>query len=140
MTLVALFQYMIGNTDWSVTGKHNIKTIISSEDAMSNPYVISYDFDYSGLINTSYAIPNPAQEIKVVTDRLYRGFTRTMELNESLAIFIKQNDSIFSLINNFELLSVANKNYMINYLDYFYSLVKDPRDVKYTFINGARTE
>ena len=141
ITLVALFQYMIGNTDWSVTGKHNIKTIISREDAMSKLYVIPYDFDYSGLINTSYAIPNPELEIKAVTERLYRGFPRTMEeLNESLAIFIKQKDSIFSLINNFELLSVTNKKYMINYLDYFYSLVKDPRDVKYTFINGARTE
>ncbi len=141
MTLVALFEYMIGNTDWSVTGKHNVKTIISRKDSIGKPYAVPYDFDYSGLVNTPYAIPDPQLEIKSVTERVYRGFPRTMEeLNESLAVFNKQKDSIFSLINNFELLTEKNKKYMINYIDEFYSLIKDPRDVKYTFINGARTQ
>ncbi len=141
MTLVALFEYMIGNTDWSVTGKHNIKTIISREDSTEKPCAVPYDFDYSGLVNTAYAIPDPQLEIKSVTERVYRGFPRTMEeLNESLAVFNKQKDSIFSLINNFELLSKKNKEYMIDYLDDFYARIKDPEDVKYIFINGARTE
>ena len=141
MTLVALFQYMIGNTDWSVTGKHNIKTIVSREVPTAKPYAVPYDFDYSGLVNTAYAIPDPLLEIKSVTERMYRGFPRTMEeLNESLAVFNKQKDSIFSLINNFELLSKKNKKNMIDYLDEFYSSIKDPRDVRYIFINGARTQ
>jgi hypothetical protein len=28
MTKVAMFEYMIGNTDWSVPGRHNIKLIV----------------------------------------------------------------------------------------------------------------
>jgi hypothetical protein len=141
MTLVALFQYMIGNTDWSVTGKHNIKNIISRKDSTGKPFAVPYDFDYAGLVNTSYAIPDPNLEIKSVTERVYRGYARTMEeLNESLTVFRNQKDNIFSVINNFELLSKKNKKYMIDYLDEFYSLIKDPGKVEYTFINGARTQ
>ena len=141
MTLVALFEYMIGNTDWSVRGKHNIKTIVSKEDSASKPFAVPYDFDYSGLVNTNYAIPNEELPIKSVTERLYRGFPRTMEeLNEALAVFNKQKDSVFSLINHFNLLSKNNKERMIDYLEQFYSIIKDPRDVKYTFISEARRE
>jgi len=141
MTLVALFQYMIGNTDWSVTVRHNIKTIISKEDSTSRPFAVPYDFDYSGLVNTDYSIPDANFEIKSVTERLYRGYPRTMEeLNETLTLFNKQKDSIFSLINSFELLSKANRKYMISYLEQFYSLIKSPGSVKYNFIDRARVD
>lgn len=141
MTMVALFEYMIGNTDWSVTVRHNIKTIIPKDDSTAKPFAVPYDFDYSGIVNTTYAIPDPEFPIKSVTERLYRGYPRTMEeLNEALEIFNRQKDSIFSLINNFYLLSKDNKKNMILFLDQFYALVKDPRDVKYNFINNARRD
>jgi len=141
MTLVALFQYMIGNTDWSVTVRHNIRTIIPKEDSTAPPFVVPYDFDYSGIINTNYAVPADGLDIKSVEERAYRGYPRTMEeLNEAIAIFNKQKDSIYSLINNFDLLTKQNKRYMTDYLDEFYHIIKDPASVKFTFINGARTE
>jgi hypothetical protein len=141
MTLVALFEYMIGNTDWSVTGKHNIRTIIPRNDSGARPIAVPYDFDYAGLVNTNYAVPDPLLGTKSVVERVYRGYPRTMEeLNEALEIFKKQKDSIFFLINNFDLLSKSNKKEMTLYLEKFYDLIKDQRDVKYTFIDGARTD
>src|SRR5205085_7276423 len=51
MTLVAIFEYMIGNTDWSVPNYHNIKLMRPKSDSISFPYVIHYDFDFAGLLD-----------------------------------------------------------------------------------------
>ncbi len=91
MTMVALFQYMIGNTDWSVPKNHNIKLLIDREDSTTKPYVVPYDFDYAGLVNADYAIPEPQLNIENVTQRLYRGFARTMnELQAAIKIYSLQ--------------------------------------------------
>lgn len=141
MTLVALFEYMIGNTDWSVPGNHNIKLIQSKEDSFSKPFSVPYDFDYSGIVNTEYAVPDPLLNTETVLQRVYRGYPRTMEeLNAALEIFKQQKEKIFAVVNNFELLNGRNKKNMIEYLESFYALIKNPKDVKYIFIDNARTE
>ncbi|MFZ9388628.1 MAG: hypothetical protein ACO25B_12180, partial [Chitinophagaceae bacterium] len=55
MTLVAIFQYMIGNTDWSVPNEHNVELVFSRENEILPPIVVPYDFDYCGLVDASYA-------------------------------------------------------------------------------------
>jgi len=142
MTLVAVFEYMIGNTDWSVPGGHNIKLIYSKADSGSKkPYSVPYDFDYSGLVNTDYAIPTPELGIESVRERLYRGFPRTMEeLQNVLPVFNEQKEKIYSLIKNFEPLSSKSKSDMIFYLDGFYKTINTPRMVQSEFIDKARNE
>ena len=140
MTLVAIFQYMIGNTDWSVKAMHNIKLVQSLSNAKAKPFAIPYDFDYAGLVNTDYAIPDPLLNTASVKQRVYRGFERTMdELNEVLDLFKKQQEKIYNLINSFEQLTPASKKGMIIYLDGFYETIKDARKVQSIFIYNART-
>ena len=140
MTIVALFEYMIGNTDWSVSAEHNIKFIQSKADSNSRPYPVAYDFDYSGIVNTEYAVPDPLLNTETVQQRVYRGFPRTMdELNEALGIFKQQKEKMYALVNNFELLNTRNKKNMIAYLESFYTDIKNPKDIKYLFIDNART-
>ncbi|HEX3385475.1 MAG TPA: hypothetical protein VHS53_09820, partial [Mucilaginibacter sp.] len=79
MTMVAIFEYMIANTDWSVPADHNIRLIHSKTDSSSRPYVVPYDFDFSGLVNTSYSAPDERLGISTVRERIYRGFPRTMD-------------------------------------------------------------
>ena len=55
MTLVSVFEYMIGNTDWAVPVNHNIRLIYPKADSTAAPYAIAYDFDFSGLVNADYA-------------------------------------------------------------------------------------
>ena len=64
MTRVALFEYMIGNLDWSVPVRHNIKLIVPKEDSNAIAFPVPYDFDYSGLVKTDYAIPPPELELR----------------------------------------------------------------------------
>ena len=77
MTFVNLFQYMIGNTDWSVPKYHNIKLMVPKNDTLAKPYAIPYDFDYCGLVNANYAVPAEELGIESVRERLYRGFPRS---------------------------------------------------------------
>jgi hypothetical protein len=141
MTMVAVFEYMIANTDWSVPVNHNIKLIHSSADSTSKPFVVPYDFDFSGLVNTSYSAPDERLNIESVRERLYRGFPRTMEeLNIVLDVFKKQKDNIYASINNFNLLTPVTKQEMTKYLDEFYQTIKNPARVKEVFITNARTQ
>ncbi len=141
MTLVAVFEFMIGNTDWSVTGRHNIRLIQANGESVSRPFSVPYDFDYSGLVNTDYAVPDPLLNTQSVVQRVYRGYPRTMEeLKQVFEIFIKQKDTIYSLINNFEPLAASGKKQMIKYLEEFYDLIGNPKVVKSIFIDHARTE
>ena len=59
MTMVALFQYMIGNTDWAVPNYHNIRLIRSITDSTIPPYPVPYDFDFTGLVNPPNASTAP---------------------------------------------------------------------------------
>src|SRR5256712_1991946 len=74
--LTAMFEYLIGNTDFSVGGLHNIVLI---RDSAGTVFAVPYDFDWSGVISTSYAVPDPRLRIKSVRERLYRGYCRTPE-------------------------------------------------------------
>jgi hypothetical protein len=140
-TLVALFQYMIGNTDWAVPLYRNIKLMQDKKDNKSMPFLVPYDFDYSGLVNARYAVPPPELPISSVQQRLYRGFPRSItELDAALKIFRNQKQAIDSLIQHFEPLSKNNKKEMIKYLDEFYSIIEKEKNIKDIFITNARVE
>jgi hypothetical protein len=141
MTLVALFEYMIGNTDWGVSQDHNVILIRSATDSTKRPYVVPYDFDYSGLVNAEYAVPAEGLDIENVRQRYYFGFQRTPEeLDSSIEVFNTHKDNIYALVNNFTLLTKNNRTDMINYLDGFYNIINNKREVKNVFINGARSQ
>jgi hypothetical protein len=140
MTIVSVFQYMIANTDWSVPGNHNITLIHVKTDSVSTPYAVPHDFDFSGLVGTSYALPSDKLNIQSVKDRLYRGYPRTVaELSEVINIFNKQKENIYSLINNFSLLDDNTKKDMIDYLEEFYATINNPSKMREAFVTNART-
>lgn len=139
MNLVDIFQYMIGNTDWSVPGFHNIKLIRTKADSLAAPYAIPYDFDFCGLVNASYATPREELGITSVRERLYRGFPRTMaELEISLAIFREKREEITKLVTNFEILDQRSRKDVMKYVDDFYEMIENKKLVQREFIDGAR--
>jgi hypothetical protein len=141
MTLVAVFQYLIGNTDWAVPAYHNIKLMRPATDSISFPYVVPYDFDFCGVVNAEYATPNENLDIKSVTERLYRGFPRTIEeVQRILDIFRNKKEAIKNLVTNFEWLDQRNRRDVMKYLDDFYSIIEDKYQVQRIFITDARRD
>lgn len=66
--LHAMFQYMIGNTDWGLSDIRNVYYLKPHDG--SKIRVIPFDFDFSGLVNAPYAIPNSKSGLKNVRERL----------------------------------------------------------------------
>ena len=64
--LVALFEYMIGNTDWSIVRERNI-VLLQDSSGLLQP--LPFDFDMSGLVDAHYAGPAPGLSIDQVTER-----------------------------------------------------------------------
>ncbi|MFC1720580.1 hypothetical protein ACFL00_05555 [Pseudomonadota bacterium] len=83
--LVYVFQYLIGNTDWSLVTAEGSETCCHNVDLLeldSELYPVPYDFDLSGLVKAAYAKPDASLHIKSVRQRRYRGYCMD---NEALA-------------------------------------------------------
>lgn len=138
MDITSFFQFMIGNTDWSVPRQHNIKLLI--KDSVLTPIALPYDFDFCGFVNPPYTKPPEIIPIKNVTERYYRGFCRSQrELEPTLNIFNDKKDLVYGLINADTLLNKKHKEWVIRYIDEFYSILNNPKRVKAEFIDNCRT-
>jgi hypothetical protein len=139
MTLVGVFQFMIGNTDWSIPNYHNVKLLGPKNDSLAVPFVVPYDFDYSGFVNTAYAVPTDELGLYGVTERLYRGFPRTMQEIETMAdVFIQKEEQVKAIINNFSLCDTKVKKHMISYVESFYQIMRNKKQLKSIFVDNAR--
>ena len=127
--LVYVFQYLIANTDWSfVTGGndeyccHNIELIKIGSKLVPVPY----DFDLSGIVNASYARPDPSLYIKKVVTRLYRGFCTEPEiLREALNDITSRKKDVLDIISGLPMLTDKEKQKKISYLESFFRKAED---------------
>jgi len=121
MDKVALFCYMIGQADYSVTGRHNLKILSLKEYSTTGLIPVPYDFDYTGLVNTSYAVPDNNIGINSVRERYYLGSCRSPEeYEETVRWLASYRDEITDLIQNFEYMEEAERMKMIEYIDSYY--------------------
>ena len=136
--LMDMFQYMIGNLDYSAYELHNIKLIIDRLQEYP-PIAIPYDFDLTGLVHPKYAVPHPQFNVESVTDRIYRGFKKDPEIvNYTIERFNNKKTAIYDLFENSELLNKKEKKRVISYLKEFYDIIDDEELVKVEFIEKAR--
>ena len=127
MARIAVFNFLIGNTDWSVPLQHNIKIMRSLEVFSDKAIPVVYDFDYAGLVNTIYAIPFIELPIKEVTERYYMGLCyKDEELKPVVEEFQGLQEKLLGTINDFEYLSKADKKSVTYYIDSFYQTYKNP--------------
>ena len=138
MTLVAVFQYLIGNTDWSVWKRHNIAIFQRQGD--SKPlFAVPYDFDFSGAVNASYASPAAQLNIKSVRQRMYRGFCQPDSiLMGALARFRNAKDSIYAAVRAVPDLPERDAKGILDYFDQFYQVLDNPGLVKREFARACR--
>ena len=130
-----LFQYMIGNTDWSVAGQHNVELVTSD----SGDYVpIAYDFDFSGAVNARYATTDARLPIRRVRDRLYRGYCLPSEAYApAFALFLAKKDSIYALYRDSigQLLKGNRVKETLEYFDDFYHTISDKAYAKHEIMD-----
>jgi len=130
---MAVFEYMIGNTDWSVQFQQNIKLIRT--DSTSLPIVIPYDFDHAGIVRAPYSSPAPELELSSTLQRRYRGYC-ILEMNQFTAVletFNRLKDDFYALYDGNPLLSSSYQNKTLRFLDRFYKTINDPNKVREEF-------
>lgn len=140
---VAVFQYLIGNQDWSMLWPapddeccHNTKPLLTDDR-----YVVPlpYDFDFSGIVNAPYAVPRPPA--KNVRSRRYAGLCATQSrLDEALALFRDQRDAIYALYQQQAGVNERRLRSTLGYLDDFYEIIDDPERVARRMVGRCRED
>ncbi|MEO1516153.1 MAG: hypothetical protein AAFV95_14105 [Bacteroidota bacterium] len=129
---LATFQYMIGNSDWQIKHHHNMKLVKPKEGRQF--IAVPYDFDYCGLVDAYYAVPNPNFMIKNIKERVFMGICWPMDIHlRTVEDFKAQKEDIYKTINEFELLSRKDRKSMLHYIDGFYEVIENPRLLKSEF-------
>ncbi len=124
---MALFQYFIANTDWSIQFRQNIKII---QNPKTNELIaVPYDFDFAGIVLTTYAKPAEELEMSSVRERRYRGYCiNNMEhFQKAFALFIELKDDIYQLYQSSPYLESSYIKSTLNYLDEFYKVINNPK-------------
>ena len=135
----AFFQFLLGNTDFSVAYQHNGKLMYKDNQFIPLPY----DFDMTGWVNPSYAKVNASLGINSVQERIYRGFKRDQEyFDEVREQFIDKKSELMSLVAGFEseFSNPKEFNTMFDFMNNFYEVLEDEDKFEKTIIAKARTK
>ena len=124
-----IFNYMIGNTDWSLIPSkgsddccHNVHLF----DIDSERFMVPYDFDLSGLVNARYAKPDQSTGAIKVTTRQYRGYCIAPEAVENaIRATAQQKDDILAVIRQVPGLPEKEMGTMEKYLNKFFDKTRE---------------
>lgn len=142
-TLVSLFNYFIGNADYSLVMStegsccHNAKLFQAEENT---PYVpVIYDFDSSGYVNPPYAITPEKLKLRSVKQRVYRGFCTEPEIFESaLALFQTERETLLALAGETAFVGKSMSRKGVSYLEDFYDVIDNPKKVERKLLEACR--
>jgi hypothetical protein len=139
MALIAIFHYMIGNTDWSIAGAHNFKLMKEKDPLQDKALAVPYDFDYSGLVNAPYAVPPDNFGIDNVRTRLLRCPCYSKEIfKQTLDIFKSKKSQVMGIISGFPHLSESAKKDITNFINGFYRQIESKDGVNFFLKNCGK--
>ena len=131
---MALFEYMIGNLDWSMRAGpqgegccHNGR-LLAGKGTLFLP--MPYDFDYSGLVDAPYAVPPDGIPVRSVKTRYYQGYCRfNSEVVAAAAEFRAKRPAIEAMFAQLPLTQRPRAKAMA-YLADFYAQIATDGDVQ----------
>ncbi len=133
--LVSVFQFLIGNTDFSPIAAAEGEDCCHNHTPFSTDgevfYSIPYDFDQCGLVDVPHAAPNSRFRLRSVRQRLYRGrCVNNAQLPETLERFRNARADLEALIGSQAELTRATRAKAENYMGAFYRLIDKPKSVQ----------
>lgn len=125
---MSVFAYMIGNTDWSIQFRHNIKLIFLEKEKVF--VAVPYDFDLVGLVSSPYAKPAEELKLRSVRERVYRGYCLEdlSKLDPIFEQFREFKPEIYKIYTEAELLEKDYVESTIKYFDEFYKTINNPEE------------
>ena len=141
MDRIAIFNYMIGNYDWAVPNQHNIKVLKPMTfDTINLSAAVPYDFDWTGLVNAGYAIPeDKITGTTTVRERIFLGVCRSKEVyQKDLEEFLEKKEELYRVINEFPYLNEKQKKIMTDYLDEFFDQCTGKQKIINVFLSSCK--
>lgn len=132
--VMAVFEYAIGNTDWHIGNLHNMKVIKSNDPVAGTSYLVPYDFDFSGFVNTHYALPNDVHMIPDVKTRLFLGTCTSRAEIMAAVLHVKAAQEAWNnIIVSSPYLDENTRKECLDYMQEFYRLLENPRRMELVF-------
>lgn len=140
MTKFWVFQFLIGNTDISDTSPagdddccHN-SAVLASEADGARFIAVPYDFDFSGLVDADYALPDERLNLKSVRQRIYRGrCVSNQYLDETIAQLNAARPRIESFFQS-ERLSESARKKALEYIDEGFETLNDAEELQSSIV------
>lgn len=127
VSLMVMFQYMIGNTDWDIAMNRNVRLLRSP--VTGKIMTVPYDFDFSGIVSAPYASPATETGLKNVQDRFLMSSGLKIEsLRKATQIIRSAKKEIYDLCYS-KYLSRTTIDEMHHYLDTFFQHIEERVEV-----------
>ncbi|MBL6668520.1 MAG: hypothetical protein CNC91_03195 [Flavobacteriales bacterium MED-G22] len=134
----AMFQYFLGNTDFSMAYQHNGKLVQVGESVIPIPY----DFDMTGWVNPSYAVANTSLGLNSVEERVYRGYQREVSIIEKVRQhYLKLAPDFFDIISCYETEFDSPKEFehIVKFTQSFFEILENDTSFQQNIIDQLRT-
>jgi hypothetical protein len=133
----ALFEYMIGNLDWSMRAGpagdvccHNFRLMAAMATAQTGLVPVPYDFDYSGFVNAPYALPPEGITVGSVRERRYRGHcVHNTQVIQVAPEFRAKRAELLAVLASIAQLDEGRRRSASDYLDSFFRDIATDADV-----------
>ena len=141
-----LFQYMIGNQDWSdrlpTAGRiccHNIKLLGAASAAPNDLIPVPYDFDSSGFVDAPYALPPLGMPIATVRERNYRGLCQfNAQASQMAQDFLRKRVDLLASLDATPELAERSRKSADSYLEAFFGQLADANHFKREILDMCR--
>lgn len=131
-----LFEYLIGNTDWSAVYGHNV-LLVENESGLVTP--VPFDFDFSGLVNAAYATVSPVLPTRGVRTRVFRGVCRAdTDWATLFAHFGARRDTLVGIANEIVDLEPRQRSDVLDYLNGAFATFESSQRRDREIINACR--
>lgn len=121
---LALFQFMIGNTDWSIARERNT-ILLQNDEGRQLP--VPYDFDMSGLVAADYAGPAVGVPVDNVRDRYFLGYCQQgIDWDALFAEFNANREPILELDDRLPGMSRSSQRWVHRFLEGFFDILSSP--------------
>lgn len=132
---VALFNFMIGNTDWSVVRERNI-LLITGEDGLQYP--VPYDLDMSGLVDAEYAGVSPRLDFRDPRQRYYLGFCHPrVDFPARFAEFSGQKEAMLDLVKAIPGMNWKTEKSTRSYLRKFFAVIDSEKKRRQKIVDAC---
>jgi AAA family ATP:ADP antiporter len=136
MAVFDLFQYAIGNTDWSAVKGHNVLVVESEAGRLT---AVPFDFDFSGLVDAQYATVPPELGIRSVRQRVFRGICDPKtDWDGAFAYLAERREAVLELADEIPGFEPRQRDGAVGYLDDAFAIFASPERRRTLIVDACR--